>query len=134
LSGAAQYLDNAEWDSSKRQWIGTAVKAKWTSAIDNDGVPQYYKTLNKKGTYVTVAPPMQTSCQVSIKKDANQEFYAGRFSGATFALSDSVLDAFTRKKVKKYKRLQFIVENNEPEPFGIISIVKSFTVGNIAKR
>lgn len=134
IRGRGQYLDDAVWDSSKRQWDGTAVKAKWTSAIDNDGLPQYYKSLNKKGTYVSVAPPMQTSCQVSIKKDANEVFCVGQFNGMTFALSDSVLDAFTRKKIKKYKRLQFIVENNEPEPFGIISIVKSFTVGNIAKR
>jgi hypothetical protein len=83
---------------------------------------------------VTIAPPMQTSCQITVVKDGNQRYYLGRFNGATFALTDSVLDAFTKKKIKKYKRLQFIVENKEPEPFGIVSIVKTFTIGNLAKR
>lgn len=110
------------------------VKCRWTSMLDNDGVPNYYKVLNKKGTYVTLSPPMQTSCEVTIIKDAHDRIYAGRFDGSTFALSDSVLDGFTKKKIKKYKRLQFVVENNEAEPFGILSIVKSFTVGNLAKR
>ena len=77
---------------------------------------------------------MQTSCQITLKKDAYDEVYIGRFDGGTFALSDAVLDAFTKKKVKKYKRIQFIVENNEAEPFGLISIVKSFVANNYAKR
>jgi hypothetical protein len=132
LQGTVQYLDNAELYDGV--WSGEAVKAKWTSLLDDDGAPQYYKTLQKKGTMVTVAPPMQTSCQVTIIKDAHDHIYVGRFSGETFALSDSVLDGFTKKKVKKYKRLQFVVENNEAEPFGIISLVKSYILGNFAKR
>ena len=128
----AQYLDNATLDDDV--WMGEPVKAKWTSLLDDDGAPQYYKTLQKKGTMVTVAPPMQTSCQVTIIKDAHDHIYVGRFSGGVFALSDSVLDGFTKKKVKKYKRLQFVVENNEAEPFGILSLVKSYILGNFAKR
>ena len=83
---------------------------------------------------VTLAPPMQTSCQITLMRDAHDIVYVGRFNGSTFALSDAVLDAFTKNKVKKYKRLQFVIENNEPEPFGIISIVKSFVLNNYAKR
>lgn len=134
LEAKYQYLDNAVMDNVTFVWTGTPVACKWSSAIDSDGAPQYYKTLSKKGTMVTVSPPMQTSCQVTLIKDAHEKIYVGRFNGSTFALSDSVLDAFTKKKVKKYKRLQFVIENNEPEPFGIISIIKSFTVGNFAKR
>lgn len=129
-----QYLDNAVMDAQTYIWTGDPVKCRWASAIDSDGAPQYYKTLSKKGTMVTIAPPMQTSCEVTLIKDAHERIYVGRFNGSTFSLSDSVLDAFTKKKVKKYKRLQFIVENNEPEPFGIISIIKTFTIGNFAKR
>ncbi len=129
-----QYYENATFDEDKSVWHGHPTKCKWCSAVDSDGYPQYYKVLNKKGTMVTVAPPMQTSCVITIVKDGNQRYYIGRFNGATFALTDSVLDAFTKKKIKKYKRLQFIVENKEPEPFGIVSIVKTFTLGNFAKR
>ena len=129
-----QYLDNAVMDSQTYVWSGTPVKCKWCSPIDGDGAPQYYKTLQKKGTMVTLAPPMQTSCQITLIRDAHDVVYVGRFNGSTFSLSDAVLDAFTKKKVKKYKRLQFVIENNEPEPFGIVSIVKSFVLNNYAKR
>jgi hypothetical protein len=129
-----QYLDNAVWNSEANRWDGDPVKAKWSSVVDADSMPQYYKILSKKGTMVTVAPPMQTSCQVTVIRDQRDKFYLGRFTGSTFALSEGVLDAFPKKKIKKYKRLQFVIENNEAEAFGIISVVKSFTTGNYAKR
>ena len=129
-----RYLDNAVRDAQTQAWTGTPVKCKWCSTIDGDNAPQYYKTLQKKGTMVTLAPPMQTSCQITLMRDAHDIVYVGRFNGSTFALSDAVLDAFTKKKVKKYKRLQFVIENNEPEAFGIISIVKSYVLNNYAKR
>ena len=129
-----QYIDNAEWDAAQSAWVGDPVRAMWCSAADDDGAPQYYKVLQKKGTMVTIAPPMQTSCQITLVKNGVEQVYAGRFDGSKFALSDGVLDAVTKKKVKKYKRLQFVIENNEPEPFGVISIVKSFILSNYAKR
>jgi hypothetical protein len=134
LADKYKYLDYAVYDEELDRWLGEPVACKWTSAIDADGAAQYYKTLSKRGTMVTIAPPMQTSCQVTLVKDAHDQIYIGRFDGSTFALSDSVLDGFTKKKVKKYKRLQFVLENKEPEPFGVISIVKTFTLGNHAKR
>lgn len=135
LDGELQYIDGLLWNVSYGRWMGgNPVKASWKSVLDGDGAPQYYKTLQKKGTMVTLAPPMQTSCQITLIRDAHDKIYAGRFNGSTFSLSDAALDAFTKKKVKKYKRLQFVVENNEPEPFGIISIVKSFVLNNYAKR
>ena len=40
-----------------------------------------------------------------------------------------------KKKVKKYKRLQIIVENDAlNEGFGVLQIVKTFTIGNYAKK
>lgn len=129
-----QYIDNAEYNEELQRWEGEAVACKWTSKLDGDGAPHYYKTLSKKGTMITIAPPMQTSCEVTLIKDAHDEVYLGKFRGDTFALSDSVMDAFTKKKIKKYKRLQFVIENKEAEPFGLISVVKTFTLGNYAKR
>lgn len=129
-----QYLDNAVMDPNTFIWHGEPVKAKWCSVVDSDGSPMYYKTLSKKGTMITVSPPMQTSCQVTIVKDQYEEYYVGRFNGSTFALSHGVYDAFTKKKIKKYKRLQFVIENNEAEPFGVVSVIKTYTIGNFAKR
>ena len=129
-----RYLDDAVMNPQTYVWTGKPVECKWCSAIDSDNAPQYYKTLQKKGTMVTLAPPMQTSCQITLIRDAHDIIYVGRFNGSTFSLSDAVLDAFTKKKVKKYKRLQFVVENKEPEAFGIISIVKSYVLNNYAKR
>ena len=135
LEAKLQYRDLIEWDDDESRWVnGKPVKAKWTSLLDGDSAPHYYKTLQKKGTMVTVAPPMQTSCQITLVRDAHDSIYVGRFNGGTFALTDAVLDAFTKKKVKKYKRLQFVIENNEAEPFGIISVVKSYILNNYAKR
>ena len=38
-------------------------------------------------------------------------------------------------KIKNYKRLQFIVENDEVnEGFGIFQIVKTYKVGSYAKK
>ena len=46
---------------------------------------------------------------------------------------DLLIDVYTLKKVKKYKRLQFLIENDSPEPFGLIKIIKTWTMGNYAK-
>lgn len=129
-----KYLDNAVFNTTSQTWQGNPVKARWSSSVDSDGMPMYYKTLNKKGTMVTLIPNLQTSCEITLIKDGNEQFYLGQFDGTTFSLSDAALDAFTRKKIKKYKRLQFIIENNEAEPFGITNISKVYTVGNLAKR
>ena len=41
----------------------------------------------------------------------------------------------SRRKLKKYKRLQIIIKNEGlSEGFGIFQIVKTFTVGNYAKK
>ena len=130
-----QYLDWIEYDSLLQEWVNAKpVQARWSSMIDGDGAPQFYKTLSKKGTVVTIQTPMQTSCLVTLIKDGADSYYIGRFDGSTFALSTAALDAFTKKKLKKYKRLQFVIENKEPEPFGILSIIKTYTLGNYAKR
>jgi len=129
-----KYLDNATVNATTHVWSGTPVKAKWSSAVDGDGYPHYYKVLSKKGTMVTLTPQEQTSCEITLIRDGADEYYLGRFDGTKFKLSDVAEDAMTRKKVKKYKRLQFVVENNEPEPFGITDIIKTTTLNNYAKR
>ena len=38
------------------------------------------------------------------------------------------------EKIKKYKRLQIIVGNDMAEPFALTKVVKTYDVGNYAKR
>lgn len=126
---------------------GVAIPCYWKTPLDNDGAPQYYKTLNKKGTLVTLIPYDRSSVTVYLSKDGDSPVMIGYtpvdvfnwkvidFSRFTFNANTAAQDVFLKKKVKKYKRLQMIFENNAIyEPFGIINIVKTYTVGNFAKR
>lgn len=132
IAEAYHYIDNAI--KNKGVWEGVPVKAKWCSKWDDDNYPEYLKTLAKKGTVISIDSDVDTSCDITLCKDGTDEVYLGTWDAGKFRYSDVELDAFTRKKVKKYKRLQIKVENTEAEPFGLTSVVKTYTIGNYAKR
>lgn len=144
LPETARYYDNAHIDNGG-EWTGTPVKAKWCSALDDDGAPHLVKTLQKKGSMVTLSPHFKTGAELTLCKDGDTYQYVGEhdatiwsfervpFEAFTFVSSGQVVDAFMKKKFKKYRRLQIILENNKPEPFGITNVVKAFTVGDLAK-
>lgn len=148
LPEMARYYDNAVFEDDK--WSGIPVKAKWCSSFDDDGHPEKLKTLKKRGTLITLAPHFKSGCEITLIKNGNVFEHIGRintdlftfenisFNDAThpftFISNEVTPDIFTKKKIKKYKRLQIVLENNLPEPFGIINIVKSFSFGNYAKR
>lgn len=125
---------------------GVPVKARWASLFDDDGAPQRMKTLMKKGTMALLIPYYHTGCQIYLVKDGDIWTDLGRFDSTitTFEYIDFIeidfssnvvsADIFTKKKVKKYKRLQIILDNNEPEPFGLVGVTKTYTFGNYAKR
>lgn len=126
---------------------GVAIPCRWSTMLDDDGMPQYFKTLNKKGTLLTILPYERTSAEVTLITDGEREikaatFYADiqtwdvvDFERFTFSVNETAQDDFFRKKAKKYKRLQIVVENNAIyEPFGILKITKTFTVNNFSKN
>lgn len=138
-----EYTDN---DGVVSLVDGTAIPCRWTTPLDNDSLPQYFKTLNKKGNVLNLIPYDRSSVAVYYSKDGEPKAYIGTgmvdvfnwqnidFSRFTFNSNQSVQDMYTNKKVKKYKRLQIIFENDEIyEPFGIISFTKTYTIGNFAK-
>jgi hypothetical protein len=155
LPETAKYYDDAHIGTDGA-WTGTPVKAKWCSAFDDDKHPEKLKTLLKKGCLITLMPHYRSGCEVTLVKNGNVFQRLGyvatdmftfenisfkyvedsqeRSHPFSFKSSESASDVFIQKKIKKYKRLQIIVENNEPEPFGIICIVKSYTFGSYAKR
>lgn len=128
------------------KWTGTPVCCKWCSAYDDDGAPQKLKILMKKGTMVTVQPHAKSSVELTLIKDGDDIHKLGIYETSmlnferidltkfSFKSNQIASDIFTKKKVKKYKRLQFVLENNRAEPFGITNVVKTYYFGNYAKR
>lgn len=117
-------------------YVGNPIDAKWTTVFDDDGASNYYKSLLKKGTKVSLLPDSSTGVKVYIKKDNNAEQYIGTATvkGSTNEIT-APTDFFLRKKAKKYKRLQIITENNGfDENFGVDEIIKCYTIGNYAKK
>lgn len=132
-----------------RDEVDTPIRAEWSTPLDSDGATQLYKTLQKKGTVCTIRPFGHTSVDMYINVDDVKKIHIGRQYGDTldfgdiwfdegrftFNSTDAPLDCFFKKKVKKYKRLQFILVNNEiDEPFMVESVFKTYTVKGYSKR
>ena len=126
---------------------GKAIVASWSTTNDDDNAPHLYKSMTKKGCLVTLKPYTRSSGTIYIVQDGNPrkklrnglmdilDWNDIDFDRFTFNTNDSPQDIFFKKKAKKYKRLQIIVENDAVnEGFGILQIVKTFTVGNYAKK
>ena len=126
---------------------GKAIVASWSTTNDDDNAPHLYKSMTKKGCLVTIKPYTRSSGTIYVCKDGNPrqllrngtmdilDWEDVDFDRWTFNTNDSPQDIFFKKKVKKYKRLQIIVENDAlNEGFGVLQIVKTFTVGNYAKK
>jgi hypothetical protein len=112
---------------------GEPVVANWSTIADDDGAVQYYKTLQKKGNVISLLPEEGTSANVYLKRDEDDMMLITENppieKGITLPPS-----VYVKKKVKKYKRLQFFVEDVTDKPFGLNKIVKSYVVGNYAKK
>ena len=79
-------------------------------------------------TYYVIS---RSATKVYIRKDNDDPLEIKR----TFNQSSMIpSELFMKKKIKKYKRLQFILVNEESEDFGVDSIVKNYTLGNYAKK
>nr|DAK01939.1 MAG TPA: stabilization protein [Caudoviricetes sp.] len=126
---------------------GTAISCRWSTPLDDYRMPQYFKTLNKKGSLLTLLPYDKTSAIVTLIADGDREyplgiFYADIFTWDpvdfdrfTFSSNETAQDDFFNKKVKRYRRLQVIVENTAIyEPFGLLKITETYTVGNFSKN
>ena len=139
-------IDILEVEVGDKKLTGDPVRAKWCSAFDDDDQPQKLKTYMKKGSMITIVPHYKSGCEITLVKDGDVREYLGNFDADmqtferidfrrfTFSANGVAFDKFTKKKIKKYKRLQIIVENNKAEPFGITQITKTYTFGNYAKR
>lgn len=143
----SDYTDNTYVVDSTRK--GLPIVARWSTPNDNDGMTEYFKTMMKKGTMCTVAPYKTSSVKAYISVDGYPREYIGKlfyadittlfngeidFGTLSFDASIAPKDRFFRKKKKKYKRLQIILENDAPnQPFGVFEIVKTYIYQRYAK-
>lgn len=111
---------------------GSAIECEWSTPLDNDGATHFFKNLQKKGCLVTISPLASTSVSVSVKADGGAEEVIGTMECANVTVPQ---EYYMNRKVKKYKRLQIIAKNNTlNQGFGIMEIVKVYTMGNYSKR
>lgn len=123
------------------------VVAIWSTKNDDDNSSYLLKTMQKKGTTVTIKPYLRSSAKIYYSKDGEAENFIRShlmdildfndidFERFTFNTNDSPQDVYLKKKVKKYKRLQIIIKNDGlSEGFGIFQIAKTYTIGNYAKK
>lgn len=125
---------------------GRAISARYTLRMDYDNAPQYFKILTKKGTVVELFPYGRSGASIYAKKDnGNKQLLKNQvtnifafnnvdFNNFSFTSDTSSRFIYTKKKIKKYKTLQIIIENNNiNERFGVVSVTKTYTIGNFAK-
>ena len=113
-------------------WEGVPIHSEWSTMADDDQMVQYFKNLKKKGGVISLYPESQSSVEVLLKPDEKDPVSIG-----TTITGETTLpfDAFAKKKIKKYKRLQIICRNNiYNDGFGVDQIVKTYTVGNYSKN
>ena len=116
---------------------GVPIYARWGTIADDDGSAHYQKNLQKKGSLVAMLPiDSYSGVGVTLIADEGETkekiFFLGHVSANNYVLP---FHKYLKKKVKKYKRLQIICDNGEyNEGLGIDQIIKSYTVGNYAKR
>lgn len=111
---------------------GVAIPARWDTLADDDGAIHFFKNLQKKGCVISLMPESDSGVRVLLKADEKEPVLYGETDASGNMLP---YDYFVRKKIKKYKRLQIICENDGwNESFGIDQIVKTYTIGNYSKN
>lgn len=125
---------------------GEPIEARYTLRMDYDNAPQYFKILTKKGSVIELFPYGKSGASIYARKDNGNKILLKQqstnissfrnvdFTNYSFVADTSSRFIYTKKKIKKYKTLQIIIENNNiNERFGVVSVTKTYTVGNFAK-
>jgi hypothetical protein len=127
---------------------GDAIHAIWSTPNYDDGAPQMLKTMLKRGSMLTMQPYARSGATVSYSADSNpvktigsidvdifEGFASIDFTRFAFDTRPGARDYFFGKKIKDYKRLKIIVENDRIiEPFGIHEIIRTYTKNKYAKK
>ena len=121
---------------------GRAIYAVWQTPMEDEGHIERYKTLSRKGCLVSLKPYNASGCSIyysvegGVKRlvrmgyvDITQAFAVVDFARMTFNTSGTPQDIYFYCRHRRYKRIQLIFENNQPnEGFGIQKIVKTYKI------
>lgn len=126
---------------------GKAIVASWSTQADSDGDFMKRKTIPRNGSGLMLKPYTRSSCKVTIRTDKDFgvdiktafmdifTFEDVDFERFSFNTNDSPQVIPFGKKIRKYITAQITVTNDAVnEGFGILGIIKRFTVGNYVKR
>lgn len=140
------YSDGGTLGEDGRITGGTAISAEWHTKADDDGDFMTYKTMVKRGSGVMMKPYTRSSVKVFARteRDFGRQIREGiadifnwediDFSRFTFNSNDAPQVLPFNSKVKKYKTLQLIMQNNAlNEAFGVFGIIKRYTIGTMVR-
>lgn len=148
IENCTAYEDDGEIDENGNVIDGDSIHALYKTRLDSDELPQYLKTLNKRGTSIELSQLPHSGVKLSYSKDGLGAVVIGEmqftdkfvwtlldFEDFGFNAMGGVRTFYPKKKIKKYKYLQFILESdNIDENFGICAVTKTYFIGNFAKR
>lgn len=121
--------DGAYRDGAKQGYgvlyDGEPVKAHWTTPVDYDGNETVYKTLQKRGNVLLL--------DVADSEVGIYFIVDGKGKQLIMTTSSEQTDIHIKKKEKKYRHLQIRLESEDARPFSIISLAKTYSVGNFSK-
>lgn len=142
------FEDDGEMDEHGNLSGGSAIHAIYKLRLDSDDAPQYFKTLNKRGTVIEMMQLPHSEMTLSALKDGTKVIPIntvtsadGRFTWTLVDFEDFCFEgaargqaSYPKKKIKKYKYLQFILESASIDTdFGINGLNKTYYIGNFAK-
>lgn len=111
---------------------GVPITAVWSTIADDDGAVHFFKNLKKKGSLVSLLPSSDSGVQIYLKPDRKEPVFVCETDAKQI---DIPFDAYMKKKIKKYKRLQIICKNSTlDDAFGVDQIIKCYTMGNYSKN
>ncbi|MEG1972956.1 MAG: hypothetical protein RR315_07305, partial [Oscillospiraceae bacterium] len=126
---------------------GAAIIARWATGADSHGDFMRLKTMPKSGSGIMCKPYTSSSVRVLIATDHDFGILARSASMSIFDFSDLDFNNFSfntqdtpqiipiNKKTKKYKTIQFLIENREVnQGFGIYGIIMRYRFGGYVKR
>ena len=148
ISNYTAYEDDGVVGDDGNVTGGDAIHALYATCLDCDSFPHYLKTLNKRGTAIEMMQLPASGAKLSYSKDGqgaieiSNVVFGDRFVWTLVDFEDFSFDSgagirtfYPKKKIKKYKYLQFILESTEKDQnFGLIAITKTYFIGNFAKR
>lgn len=127
---------------------GQPIHAIWKTPVEDEGFIERFKTLQRKGCLVVLAPYVYSSCKIYYGVDGAKDkfikqsnidistlFEEVNFSRLGFNSNTGPREVYFNSRQCRYKRIQFIFENNEiNEGFGIHKVVKSFVIKEHSKN